>query len=319
MFRYVTLISALAVLATASLGQQPIGDTGRRGYEIGPGDKISGKVLGEAEFNFDSIVDEDGKIQVPFASEGILAACKTEKELRLEVSKYLQKYLKTPQLSVNVVERNRPPATIYGEVWNPQKVVLSRPATLLEIVSFSGGLKPEASGSIQVTRTMRLTCSEPAADNWKMGEGDTLGFPSRVFSFSKLRENNPAVYPGDIISIQKSPPVYIVGEVYRPGPVLMPEGNLPLMQAIAMAGGTGREAKIKSVRIFRQKPGTSEPEMTIVDLTEYRKGGKEDMLLQPYDIVEVGKNPKSIAQTLLEIATGGVQSAANNLPIRVIY
>ena len=37
-----------------------------KGYLIGPGDEITGKVLGEKEFDFVATVDEDGKIEVPF-------------------------------------------------------------------------------------------------------------------------------------------------------------------------------------------------------------------------------------------------------------
>src|SRR5215210_6335215 len=88
-----------------------------KGYLVGPGDVITGKVLGDEEFNFVATVDEDGKIQVPFFEQGISAECRTEKELRTDVVALLSKYLKNPQVTVQVTERNsRPPATIYGEV-----------------------------------------------------------------------------------------------------------------------------------------------------------------------------------------------------------
>lgn len=46
-------------------------------------------------------------------------------------------------------------------------------------------------------------------------------------------------------------------------------------------------------------------------------------MLEPYDIIEVDKSKKSIAQTILEIATGAGRSAIGGfgtaLPTRVLY
>jgi polysaccharide export outer membrane protein len=315
--RFTVFLAALTLAASAASAQ----DAGpqKRGYEIGAGDKISGRVLGEAEFNFDSVVDDDGKIQVPFSDEGILAKCKTEKELRAEIATYLAKYLKNPQLSVNVVERNRPPAMIYGEINNPQKVVLTRPVTLLELISFSGGLRPDASGNIQVTRTMPLTCSEPQTDNWQPEDANGVSFPSRVFAFRTIRENNPTIYPGDIVDVGKASPVYMVGEVNRPGPLSIPDDGLPLTRALAMSAGTSREAKLKDIRVYRRKEGSPQPDIISVDGALIKKGQSGDFMLQPFDIVEVGKSGRNIGELLLDIATGSARNTANTLPLRVMY
>jgi polysaccharide biosynthesis/export protein len=310
-------VLSFCFFGVVSAQQAESADEGRRGYLIGPGDKVSGKVLGEPEFSFESIVDEDGKIQVPFSDEGIFAKCRTEKELRAEVAKFLSRYLRSPQLSVNVVERNsRPPATVYGEVVNPQQINLTRQATLLELLSFSGGIKKEASGMIQVTRTQALMCSEAKEDDWRANSADGMGFSSRVYSVNSLKDSNPIIYPGDIVDVQKAPPVYVVGEVMRPGEFFMPEGGLPLMQAIAMASGTTREAKIKDVKVYRRKQGSPQPEVISVNIDQVKKGEQKDFALEPYDIVEVGKTKKGIGEIILEIATGGVRNAANTLPVR---
>jgi len=291
-------------------------DTGRRGYEIGPGDKISGRVLGEADFNFDSIVDDDGKIQVPFSNEGIPASCKTEKELRETVTEHLLKYLRSPQISVNVVERNRPAVTVYGEITNPQRIVLTRSATLLEILSFAGGITKESNGSIQITRTTDKTCSNREEDNWTDPAIIESGFPTKTFAFSALRENNPTVFPGDVILIQRYPPVYVVGEVLKPGEISIPEEGLNLMQALAMAAGVGREARIKDIRVYRKKEGSAQPEMISIDIEKIREGVQDDIRLRPFDIVEVGKKSRSVGEVLLEIAGGSVRNTANALPLR---
>lgn len=289
----------------------------RRGYEIGPGDKISGKVLGEGDFNFDSVVDEDGKIQVPFSPEGILASCKTERELREVVIEHLRKYLRNPQVSVNVVERNRPPVTIYGEISNPQKITLTRPATLLEIISFSGGVTRSSNGIIEITRTADNTCSRNPADNWDGVATVQSGFPTKSFLFSELKDTNPSIFPGDVILVQKFPPVYIVGEVNKPGEISIPEEGLPLMQALAMAAGVSRTAKIKDIKVYRKKEGQTQPEVLSVDMSKVRSGAMADLMLQPFDIVDIGAKPQSVGSILLDIATGSARNTANVLPMRV--
>ncbi len=275
-----------------------------RGYLIGPGDVIEARVLGEKDFDFIATVDEDGKIQVPY-SEGIVAKCQTEKDVRDQVSKIYSKYLRNPQISVRLTERkSRPPATVYGEVKLPQRIDLTRKATLQELLSFSGGVTDKASGMVQITRTQSLLCSEGTDDDWK-------NFSSRIFSLGSLRETNPVIYPGDIIDVQKASPIYVVGEVMRSGELLLPEGGLPLMQAIAMASGTTREAKTKEVKVYRRKQGTAQPEVISVNYEAIKKGKQKDLMLEPFDIVEVGKTKKSVFDIILEIATGGARNLAN--------
>jgi protein involved in polysaccharide export with SLBB domain len=77
----------------------------RAGYLIGPGDVISGGVLGEPQFNFSATIDEDGRFQVPFFERPVMAQCKTERELRKDITRLVSKYLKTPLVQVAVTER----------------------------------------------------------------------------------------------------------------------------------------------------------------------------------------------------------------------
>ena len=132
-------ITALCVSQISFAQETIVTADSLRGYLVGPGDVVAIKVMGEPDFSVDqATVDEDGKIQVPFFDQGVLAKCRTEKELTADVRQLLTKYLKSPQVTVRVDKRNsRPPATIYGEVRNPQQVVLTRRATLLELLSFS--------------------------------------------------------------------------------------------------------------------------------------------------------------------------------------
>ena len=286
-----------------------------RGYLIGPGDVLTITVVGEKDLEVATVtVDEDGKIEVPFSKEPVLAKCRTEKELRVDIAKLLNAYgLRNPQAAIYVKERNsRPPATLYGEVKTPQRIILTRKATLQDLLAFSGGTTEKASGMIQITRTQPVLCAEEEDDDWKTFSNNGSNFPSKLYSSNSLRETNPTIHPGDIINVLKAPQVYIVGEVMRPNEYVIPEGGLPLMQAIAMASGTTRQAKIKEIKIHRRKEGSTQTEVIVVNYEAIKKGTEKDLMLEPLDIVEVGKSKKSVFDVALEILTGTVRQAASS-------
>ncbi|MEO8574028.1 MAG: SLBB domain-containing protein [Pyrinomonadaceae bacterium] len=319
---YLRFLSVLIIgvsSAFLALGQTvPADPEAQKGYMIGPGDEITGKVLGEPQFDFVATVDENGKLEVPFVDKAVDAKCMSERELRAEVTRLLQKYLKNPQLTVRVTDRkSRPPVSITGEVRQQQQVTLIRRARLLELISFSGGETEKSGGQIQVFRTRPPICSEdPAAVDWKASEQEgILGVPSRMYSLAGMKQgnsdSNPEIFPGDVIVVLKASPVYVVGEVVKPGEFGIPEEGLPLTQALAMASGLSRGAKSKSIKIYRRKPGAPQPEVLTVDYNAIRKGEQADLILSAYDIVEVGKSPKKFTDYLIEFATG----LPNRIPI----
>ena len=289
-----------------------------RGYVIGPGDEVTGKVLGESQFDFVSTVDENGKIEVPFFDKPIDAKCMSERDLRAEVTKLLQKYLRNPQVSLRVTDRkSRPPVSITGEVRQQQQITLIRRAHLLELISFAGGETEKSGGIIQVYRTRPPVCADEAAlAEWKANETDgTLGVPSKTFSLASLKQGrgdaNPEIFPGDVIVVQKAAPVYVIGEVRKPGEFGIPEDGLALSQVIALASGITRDAKSKAIKIYRRKPGAAQPEVLTIDYNAIRKGTEVDPVLTAFDIVEVGKAPKKFTDYLIEFATG----IPNRIPI----
>jgi polysaccharide export outer membrane protein len=319
-FAIVVCLAAQTVFAQEAVKPQTVSqNTPPKGYLVGPGDIIEGKVMGENEYNFTATIDEDGNFEVPFFDKPVAAVCRTEKELRLEVTKLVSKYVRNPQVSVQVRERkSRPPATIYGEVRQQQQIILTRQARLMELLSFAGGVTEKASGMIQIFRTQPLLCAAPdEVNNWKTEASVGFDVPSRVYSLTSVRqgkdESNPLIYPGDIIVVQKASPVYIVGEVLRPGEMTIPEGGLPLMQAVAMASGLTRDAKAKDIKIYRRKEGSTQPEVVAVNYDLIKKGQQKDVILEPFDIVEVGKAKKKFTDYLLEFATG----LPNRLPIPI--
>ena len=219
---------------------------------------------------------------------------------------------------MRVTERkSRPPATVYGEVKSPQQVVLMRKATLLELLSFSGGVTDDAGGMVQVFRTRPPICLDANEDgDWKAQSGDPLDVPSRMYSLASMRqgkeEANPIIYPGDVIVVLKALPVYITGEVVTPQGIYLKDGGLSLTEAIAKIGGVRREAKTKEVKIYRLKSGSKDRDVIKANYDLIRKGQQKDIMLEPYDIVEVDHAQKSIGQTILEIVAGAGRTALSS-------
>ena len=320
-FRVLLALTTGLALAAAVFSQTPpVDTTPQRGYMIGPGDEITAKVLGEPQFDFVSTVDENGKLEVPFFDQPVMAKCMSERDLTLEVKRLLSKYLRTPQLNLRVTDRkSRPPVSIYGEVRQQQQIILTRRAYLLELITVAGGETEKSGGMIQVFRTRPPMCGESTqTEEWKAsasGQEGAIGAPSRIYSLTSLKQGdpkaNPEIFPGDIIVVQKAAPVYIIGEVRKPGEFGIPEEGLALSQALALASGITREAKSKSIKIYRRKAGAPQPEVLTVDYNAIRKGTQQDPVLTPFDIVEVGKAPKKFTDYLIEFATG----IPNRIPI----
>src|SRR6185295_8052430 len=109
-------------------------------------------------------------------------------------------------------------------------------------------------------------------------------------------ESNPQIYPGDIIEVGKAPPVYVIGQVNVLKEITIGENGLSLAEAVSQAGGFSPRAKSKDIKIRRLKPNSRDREIIAVNYQLIKGGKQKDIMLQPEDIVEVDKEPKSIAE-----------------------
>jgi polysaccharide export outer membrane protein len=307
---------------------------GVRGYLLGPGDILSIKVLGETQMDGDYDVNDEGNIEFPFVDAPIPARCRTDKEVRADLTAALKKYLRNPQVSVRVKEKNsRPPAVVFGAVRAPQRIVMYRRVRLLEIISVAGGVEEgKAGGTVQIFHTTPLMCPDPNEDPMPQKiapSSDDEIAPYLVYNLADLKqgkkEANPFVNPGDIIIVPSAPPVYITGSVVAPQNIYWSE-NLTLTKAMAMVGGIRKEAKSDKVIIRRLKQGSKDYEITTINFDAIRKQKEKDFALQPYDIIEVDEagmwSAKRLPSTLAGLISGGLGQGVTNLaalPTRIIY
>lgn len=181
---------------------------------------------------------------------------------------------------------------------------------------------------VQIFRTQPPICVDADDDAvWASQSGDRTDVPYRLYSLSSIRsgkeEANPVIYPGDVIVVQKAAPVYVTGEVVSPQGIYLKEGGLSLTEAIAKIGGVRREAKTRDIKIYRLKAGSKDREIITANYDLIKKGQQKDILLEPYDIIEVDKARENIGETILKIVTGMGRSAISTVATggasRILY
>lgn len=303
-----------------------IDSQGIKKYLLGPGDVLDVRVFGQQELNATAEIDGQGNVtSLPFLEAPIVARCRIEKDVALDIATAYSKYVKNPQVSVRIIERkSRPPATVYGAVRNPMRVEMLRRARLHELIANAGGVTERASGTIQVVHTEPEMCPEPGAPK----EDDTTLAQSNltVYKITDLRlgkeEADPFIRPGDVVIVTEGEPVYVTGAVIAPQGIYMRD-QLTLGRAVAMVGGATKIAKTEDVHIYRQTPGQSGQEDIKVNYDAIRKGQQQDVLLKPYDIVEVREGgPFSKARwvdTLVGAAKNTFSVFSSSLSYRVLY
>ena len=316
---------------TASSG---VDSQGIRHYRLGPGDLLDVRVFGQPDLNSTVEIDEDGNISsLPFIEDPIPARCRNEKEVQKSITEAYAKYIVKPRVSVRVLERrSRPPAIVFGAVRMPSRVGMNRRLRLLEILTTAGGVTQNASGSIDILHTEPEMCTEPednvsptvavastvAANHGKESDIGKLETYKIVDLKSGGPESNPYIRPGDIVIVTEGEPVFVTGAVMGPREIVLKE-QMTLRQAIAMCGGPQKLANTSQVHIYRKKDGKIGSEDLKFDYDAIRKGKADDVLLKPYDIVDVRPMgtfaPKSLAEILRNVGTGTLGTLPMRMPI----
>lgn len=306
---------------------------GIKKYLLGPGDTLSIKVWGQSDLSGDVDVDDEGNIsELHFIDKPIPARCRTEKEVAKDIAAAYGKFIKNPQVSVRVTGRNsRPPAVVFGAVRMPARVQMQRRVRLQELLTASGGITEQANGDIQILHTEAAMCPEPGDEVEPVFDKDgTVMADMKIYKMEDLVAgkvaSNPLIRPGDIVIVTEAKPIYITGSVVSPQGLYLQNG-LTLSRAIAMVGGIRKDAKSEEIKIYRQKRGTSEQELLTVNFNAIKKKQAEDILLQPYDIIDVAESSpfsaKRLGSTLFQALIGGgtgiVTNGVSSLGYRVIY
>lgn len=319
----------VGVMNTGGSGVSAPEAAGVKKYLLGPGDVLDLRVYNEPQFNGQLVVDDEGRVAVPFVEEPLMAQCRNDREVKADIIKALEKFLKRPQVSLRVTEmKSRPVAVVYGAVRNPTPFDMRRRVRLIELLARAGSVTEQASGDVQIFHTEGPMCPEPEdllmLSSMKKTD-DALALPYTVYKIEDvkngLKEANPVIWPGDIVLVQEARPIYVTGAVVQPSPLYLRE-NLTLSLAVAQVGGARKGAKTDTVRIIRKKPGALNPDILIYNLDDIKKQKKPDVALMPYDVIDISDGSpwslKNIPNTLLGLATQSAGAVVGYAPMRII-
>jgi polysaccharide biosynthesis/export protein len=262
--------------------------------KLAPGFLVRLSVLDDPDFAGQYRVDEEGNISVPILGSLHVAGL-TADEARKQLCKRLvdSEILKSPQVSLTVLEYTAPQVTIIGEVASPGKYPLLQPASFIDVLALAGGPTRLAGNEVQIT------------------PGDNKASPALVH-YSKASDAKTVadviVHPGDTVQVKRAGIVYVLGAVNRPGGYIMQEeGTLNVLQAISLANGTSIAASVKNVYLLRHNPDGTEVYMEL----QYKKitqGKVADLRLHATDVLFV---PTSKMKSIFTSSQSILASAAS--------
>ena len=280
-------------------------DKVRSTYLLGPDDQleITGPELTEFG-NKPARIDSEGNVQVPMVGR-VHVAGMTVQQTEQKLNKELQKYIRDPQVVVNVAEIRSQPVSVLGAVNTPGVHQVQGHKTLLEMLSQAGGIRPDAGYSVRITREVDWGCIPlPGAKLDQTGRFTVAELNLQKIMEAKDPAENIQIFPHDVITVPKAEMVYVIGEVHRSGGFVLGEHKtISVLQALSLAEGMNNTADSRHCKILRLKRDADEREELPVDIKELFKGKKQDVTLQADDILFVpGSVGKKAALRTLEAA-----------------
>lgn len=197
---------------------------------------------------------------------------------------------------VNIASEPTIRVSVVGEVLRPGLIDVIDGNGIVEAIAAAGGQTAKA--GLTKARVMRGTEEIPV----DLRAAILLGKP----------ENNVPLKDGDTVYVpEHKARISVMGMVGKPGPLDIPDGEgLTFVQAIGLAGGPIREAKLDGITLARvNETGRVVPtNYNYKDMLSGKKG-VNDMPLQDGDVIYVAQsgrtNAGQIAQILGLILSGG--------------
>ena len=307
---------AVLCLAVCAAGQVPsmpahdltnpkCDDKIRSTYLLGPDDQleISGPELTDFS-NKPARIDSDGDVQVPLVGR-IHVAGLTVQEAEEVLNKSLSKYIREPQVVVNVAEIRSQPVSVLGAVNTPGVHQVQGHKTLLEMLALAGGLRQDAGYSVRITRQLEWGCIPlPGAVPDSTGKFSVAELNLKKIMEAKDPAENIQILPHDVISIPKAEMVFVIGDVRRSGGFVLGEHkSMSVLEALSLAEGLNTTADTRHAKILRLNRDADQREELPVDVKNLLAGKKQDVTLQAEDILFIpGSKGKKAALRAEEAA-----------------
>jgi polysaccharide export outer membrane protein len=238
--------------------------------KLGSGDLIEVSVYNVPELAAKARIGNSGDVYLPLI-DYVHVGGLTVEEAQVLIEKRLEDggFVRGAHVTIFLDESISQGITVLGEVTRPGIYPALGDRKLYDLISAAGGFTQAAGRKISI---IRQNSQSPITVTLPRNLADDL-------------QDNIEILPGDMITIPRAPIIYVVGDVGRPAGLLVDNGSLTVLQALALAGGTNHTAKMGGVRIIRKGPsGMTE---THVPLKKMLEAKAPDFALQADDILFV--------------------------------
>ena len=263
---------------------------------LGAGDLLEVGVYNVPELSTKARIGNSGDVYLPLI-DYVHVADLTIEEAQALIEKRLDDggFVRSPHVTIFVDESTSQGVTILGDVNRPGIYPVLGDRKLYDLISAAGGFTATAGRKVSIIR------------QHSQNGAITVNLPRNL---ADDLQDNLEIMPGDTISVPRAPVIYVVGDVGHPAGFLVDNGSLTVLQALALAGGTNRTAKIGGARIIRKSPtGMTE---TRVPLKKMLEAKAPDINLQADDILFV---PLSGARVAAGTGFNAAVTAASGLAI----
>lgn len=207
-------------------------------YVLGAGDMVRVSVYGSPDLNTEVRVSEAGTINFPLLGElklGGLSPVQAEQKIADGLEK--GGFVKQPHVNLVVVQYLSQFISVLGDVYKPGRFPLDRASTLSDALALAGGVTPNGSDIVTLSRTKDGKVTKKNYDLVEMlANGDSA--------------SNPKVLSDDIIFVPKAPVFYIYGEVQRPGSFRL-QRDMTIAQALSTGGGLTVRGTERGIEVKR--------------------------------------------------------------------
>jgi polysaccharide export outer membrane protein len=250
--------------------------------QIGPGDLLNVVVFETPELSASVRVNQNGEANLPVLGAIRVAGLSANDAARtLEQAYKGHGLLLDPHVTVFVSEYASQGASVLGEVHAPGVYPTLGSRRLMDMLSLAGGVSPTAGKVASIIHQ-----NDPS---------HPVQIAIQPTPASLHAQQNPVIQPGDTIVIAKAGVIYVIGDVLRPGGILVDNNErLSVIEALSLSGGMNKTAAMSKTKLIRKLP-TGREEVDL-DLKHILYGKQADVLVSDGDILFV---PSSTGKTFL--------------------
>jgi len=209
-------------------------------YRLGAGDAVRVLVYQNPDLTLETRVAETGVISFPLIGNVRIGGLSVSAAEQL-IADGLRNgnFVKQPQVTIVLLQIRGNQASVLGQVNRPGRYPIeTTDMRLTDLLATAGGVAPTGADLVVLTGTRggkpyRLEVDLPSLFSANSTASDVL------------------VQNGDVLWVDRSPLVYIYGEVQRPGPMRLERG-MTLMQGLAAGGGLTQRGTERGIRVHRK-------------------------------------------------------------------